>query len=98
MSVIVVNRLQLTVSVDALAPVVAEAFADVFRAQPGFEHFYLVKTAERAATVVIVWSDDEAASAGAAVIGPTLFQEHLVPVLVAPQDREVGPAVVEIGP
>ena len=46
--------------------------------------------------MIIVWADAEAAAAGAAVIGPSLFATHLVPVLAAPQERAVGPAVVTI--
>ncbi len=96
MSVVVINHLHLTVPVDDLAPVVEREFGPVFRAQPGFERFYLVKAADDHAIVVIVWADAGAATAGAAVIGPTLFATHLVPVLAEPQDRSVGPAVVSI--
>lgn len=96
MSVVVINRLRLTVAVDDLAPIVEREFGPVFRAQPGFERFYLVKVEEQAAAVVIVWADGAAAAAGAAVIGPTLFNDHLIPVLAGPQERSAGPAVVEI--
>jgi hypothetical protein len=96
MSAVVINRLELTIPVSELAPIVEREFGPVFRAQPGFERFYLVETGERSATVLIVWADGEAAAAGAAVIGPSLFATHLVPVLAAPQDRAVGPAVVAI--
>ena len=96
MSAVVINHLRLTVPADELVPIVEREFGPVFRAQPGFERFYLVKTADDSATVIIVWSDGAAAAAGAAVIGPSLFATHIVPVLAAPQDRSAGPAVVEI--
>jgi hypothetical protein len=96
MSAIVVNHLHLTVPVDELAEVVEREFGPVFRAQPGFERFYLVKADVDHAIVIIVWSDGEAAAAGAAVIGPSLFAAHVIPVLAGPQERSAGPAVVTI--
>ena len=47
MSAVVVNHLHLTVPVDDLATVVAREFELIFRAQPGFERFYLVKVDRR---------------------------------------------------
>ena len=96
MSAVVVNHLHLTVPVDQLATTVAREFELVFRAQPGFERFYLVKVSENEAIVVIVWADEAAAEKGASVIGPTLFARHLVPVLASPQERTVGTALVTI--
>ncbi len=96
MSAVVVNHLHLTVPVDQLATTVAREFELVFRAQPGFERFYLVKVGEVEAIVVIVWADEAAAEKGASVIGPTLFARHLVPVLASPQERTVGTALVTI--
>jgi hypothetical protein len=96
MSAVVVNHLHLTIPVDDLTPIVEREFGPVFQAQPGFERFYLVKAGDDHAIVIIVWTDGAAAAAGAAVIGPTLFATHLVPVLAGPQERSVGPAVVEI--
>jgi hypothetical protein len=96
MSAVVVNHLHLTVPVDELATTVAREFELVFRAQPGFERFYLVKVGEDEAIVVIVWADEAAAEKGASVIGPTLFARHLVPLLASPQERSVGTAVVTI--
>jgi hypothetical protein len=96
MSAVVVNHLHLTVPVDELATTVAREFELVFRAQPGFERFYLVKVGEDEAIVVIVWADEAAAEKGASVIGPTLFARHLVPVLASPQERSIGTAVVTI--
>jgi tripartite-type tricarboxylate transporter receptor subunit TctC len=78
----------------ALAATVQREFPPALDAQPGFERFYLVKTAEDAVTVVIVWSSQETAATGSAVIGPTLFHDYVVPLLRAPQNRVVGDAVV----
>jgi hypothetical protein len=96
MSAVVVNHLHLAIPVDELAPLVEREFGPVFRAQPGFERFQLVKAGDDHAIVIIEWTDADAAAAGAAVIGPTLFAEHLIPVLAAPQERSVGPAIVTI--
>jgi hypothetical protein len=96
MSTVVVNHLHLTIPVDDLVEVVEREFGPAFRARPGFERFHLVKAADDHAIVIIVWADAEAAAAGAAVIGPTLFAEHLIPVLASPQARSIGPAVVTI--
>lgn len=96
MSAVVVNHLHLTVPVDELATVVAREFELVFRAQPGFERFYLVKMGDTEATVIIVWADEAAAAKGASAIEPTLFARHLIPVLASPQERTVGTAVVTI--
>ena len=96
MAAIVINRLELTVPVDELATVVDREFRSVFLAQPGFVRFNLVKAGERTAVVLIEWEDGAAAAAGAAVIGPSLFARHVIPVLAADQDRLVGPAVVTI--
>lgn len=96
MSAVVVNHLHLTVPVDDLATVVAREFELIFRAQPGFERLYLVKVDDNEAIVVIVWADETAAANGAAVIGPTLFAKHLIPILASPQERSVGTAVVTI--
>jgi hypothetical protein len=94
MPAVVVNRLHLSHPVDEIAPSIAERFPPVFDAQPGFHAFYFVKEADDRAVVVIVWDTPEAAAAGAQVIGPTLFDELIVPHLAGPQERTVGPALV----
>ena len=94
MSAVVVNRLHLTVPVDEIAPVIARELVPALDSIAGFERFYFVKTAEDRADIVIVWSDVEAAAAGAAVLGPTLFAKHLAPILASPQERAFGPALV----
>lgn len=98
MSVVVINHLRLSVPVDELTPTVEAEFGPVFLAQPGFERFRFVKVAPDEAIVLIDWASGEAAAAGAAVIGPSLFAQHIGPVLRAEQDRHTGPVVVEVGP
>lgn len=97
MSVVVVNRLSLDVPVDDLVARVADVFPPAFDACPGFERFELVKVADRQAVVLIHWSDAEAAQAGAARIGPTVFNDVIAPNLSAEQDRVAGPVVVQHG-
>jgi hypothetical protein len=94
MPAVVVNHLQLSVPVDELAPLVAERFPPVLDAQPGFHAFYFVREAADRAVVVIVWDTPEAAAAGATVVGPSLFDELIVPRLAGPQERVAGPALV----
>jgi hypothetical protein len=94
MPAVVVNHLRFDRPVDEVAPIVADRFPPVFDAQPGFHAFYFVKEADDRAVVVIVWDTPEAAVAGAKVIGPTLFDELIVPRLAGPQERSVGPALV----
>jgi hypothetical protein len=95
MAAVVINHLQFDVPVDEIADVVDRKFPDVFREQPGFQRFFLVKTGDREATVIIVWGSEAEAQAGAAVIGPGLFNTYLTPHLAAAQDRRVGKVVAE---
>jgi hypothetical protein len=92
---VVINHLSLDIAVDDLADVVDQKFPEAFRRLPGFQAFYFVKTAEREATVVIVWASEAEAAAGAGVIGPSLFDEYVTPHLTGPQDRRVGKVVAE---
>ena len=94
MSVVVVNRLHLSVPVDEIVPRVGEAFPRAFDGIDGFERFELVKVAEDRAVVLIRWRDAVAAQAGAAVIGPTVLRELIAPVLASEQDRVAGSVVV----
>lgn len=97
MSALVVNHLHLNTAVEDAAVVVEQHFAEAFRAQPGFEAFHLVKVGERDCFAVIVWADGDAAAAGAAVIGPSVFTPYLTP-LVDSQERWVGPAIASVRP
>jgi hypothetical protein len=94
MAAVVVNHLRFSIPVDEVAPTVAERFPAAFDAQPGFHAFYFVKEADDRAVVIIVWDSAEAAAAGSAAIGPTVFDEVIVPSLAGPQQRTVGPALV----
>jgi hypothetical protein len=94
MPAVVVNHLRFDGPVDEVAPTIAERFPPVFDEQPGFHAFYFVKEADDRAVAIIVWDTPEAAEAGAKIVGPTLFDEFIVPRLAAPQERTAGPALV----
>lgn len=98
MSVVVINKLRLSVSVDEFAPRVAAAFPPAFDAIDGFERFELVKVADDQAVVLIHWRDGAAAMAGAAALGPTVFHDVVLPLLASEQDRVAGPTVVSHPP
>jgi hypothetical protein len=93
--VVVVNRLTLNTPVAELAEIVEHEFLPTMRALPGFERFVFLEDGEGQATVLIEWGSPEAAQAGSAQIGPTLFNEHVIPRLAAPQDRKVGRVLVD---
>jgi hypothetical protein len=95
MSVVVVNRLRFSVPVDELSPRIADAFPPAFDECAGFEGFELVKVGDHEVVVLIHWADGASAQAGAARIGPTIFNDLIVPNLAAEQDRVVGPVVVQ---
>jgi hypothetical protein len=96
MAAVVINHLTLDVPVDELADVIDETFAPAFLDQPGFQHFYLVRTAEREATVVIVWASEAEAAAGAGKIGATVFNQYITPHLAKAPDSRVGKVVAEV--
>ncbi|MBF6605793.1 MAG: hypothetical protein IVW53_09465 [Chloroflexi bacterium] len=95
MSAVVLNRLHLSVPVDEIVPTIRALLPDTLDVIDGFEHVYLVKTAEDRVDVIIVWRDEGAANAAAAILGPTLFAKHFAPVLASPQDRTVGTTVID---
>jgi len=45
---------------------------------------------------VLCWDSAEAAQAGAAVLGPTWFNEHVFPHLLGEQERTGGEAIVAV--
>jgi hypothetical protein len=87
--VTVINRVSLSVPPEQIADQVQREFPPAFRALDGFQRFLLVRSGEREATVIIVWDTAEHAAAGAAAIGPTLFNRIVTPVSTG-QDRVVG--------
>jgi hypothetical protein len=50
----VINRISLTMPPEQIADEVQRDFPPVFRSLAGFQHFMLVRSAEREATVIIV--------------------------------------------
>jgi hypothetical protein len=94
MSVAVVNHLTLAVPAADLRAVIEREFPPAFDACPGFERFCVVQTGETDVVVLIFWDSAEHAAAGAARIGPTVFNTVVGPHLVE-QDRRVGPVVVD---
>ena len=95
MSAIVVNRIKLRVPVEELAPVVEREVMPVLRGQPGFERASLVQVGSHEMVVVISWSSVEAAAAGAAILGPGVFNTFIAPHAES-QDRVAGPVLVDV--
>ena len=95
MSAIVVNRIKLRVAVEELAPVVEREVMPVLRGQPGFERASLVQVGSHEMVVVISWSSVEAAAAGAAILGPGVFNTFIAPHAES-QDRVAGPVLLDV--
>ena len=95
MSAIVVNRIKLRVAVEELAPVVEREVMPVLRGQPGFERASLVQVGSHEMVVVISWSSVAAAAAGAAILGPGVFNTFIAPHAES-QDRVAGPVLVDV--
>ena len=95
MAAVVIRHLTFDVPVEDLADVVDEKFAPEFLKEPGFQRFYFVRTAEREATMVIVWAGEAEAAAGAGKIGGTVFNQYIKPHVVKDQDRRVGKVLAE---
>ncbi len=95
MSAIVVNRIKLRIAVEELAPVVEREVMPVLRGQPGFERASVVQVGSHEMVVVISWGSVEAAGAGAAILGPGVFNTFIAPHAVS-QDRVAGPVLVDV--
>jgi heme-degrading monooxygenase HmoA len=93
MSVVVVNKLTLSVPAKDLRDAVAAAFPAVFDACDGFERFIVAQTAEREVVAMMFWDTAEHATAGAAAIGPTVAS--VVGSSLINQDRTVGEIVTD---
>jgi heme-degrading monooxygenase HmoA len=93
MSVVVVNKLTLSVPAQDLRDAVAAAFPAVFDACEGFERFVVAQTAEHEVVALIFWDSAEHAAAGAAAIGPTVAS--VVGSSLINQERTVGEIVTE---
>jgi hypothetical protein len=93
MSVVVVNKLTLSVPAQDLRDAVAAAFPPVFDACDGFERFIVAQTAKHEIVALMFWDSAEHAAAGAAAIGPTVAA--VVGSSLINQDRTVGEIVTE---
>ena len=93
MSVVVVNKLSLSVPAKDLRDAVAAAFPAVFDACEGFERFIVAQTAEHEVVALMFWDSPEHAAAGAAAIGPTVAS--VVGSSLTNQDRTVGQIVTD---
>jgi heme-degrading monooxygenase HmoA len=95
-SVMIVNRLTLTVPVGEVIPEIERAFPPAFDACKGFVSFTLVETGEKEAVVLIKWASAKDAVAGAETIGPGVFKDVIGPHL-EDQDRRIGEIVLRHG-
>jgi hypothetical protein len=94
MSVVVVNKITLSAPAESIRDAATTAFPPAFDECPGFERFTVVQTGESEIVVLIFWDSAEHAAAGAARIGPTVFNSVVGPVLVG-QDRQVGQVIAD---
>ncbi len=90
----VVNHLHFSKPVDEFRAAVAREGLPILQSLPGFKDFYLVKTAEDRAIVILVWQDAASAESGAKTFGPTWFAKHLAPYLASEQQRSGGEVLV----
>lgn len=90
----VINHLHLSKPVEDLRAPLEQEGLPLLAAQPGFENFYFVKTAEDRATVILVWKDATSAQNGAQVFGPTWFAANVAPYLASEQQRSGGEILV----
>ena len=88
MSVVVVNKLTLSVPAQDLRDAVAAAFPAVFDACDGFERFIVAQTGEHEVVSLLFWDSAEHAAAGAVAIGPTVAS--VVGASLINQERTVG--------
>lgn len=97
LSVIVVNRITLSVPVEEVARDVEREIPSILRSLAGFEGATVVRTGPTEMVMIIRWSSAEAAVAGAAVVGPGAFNTWVAP-RATNQDRAVGTVLFEIDP
>jgi hypothetical protein len=94
MSVVVINRISLSVPAARIREAIEREFPPAFEECAGFQRFCVVQTADDEIVVLIFWDSAADAAAGAAHIGPTVFGSVVMPHL-AGQDRTVGPVIVD---
>ncbi|MBP9502851.1 MAG: hypothetical protein KBF17_11885 [Candidatus Promineofilum sp.] len=90
----VVNHLHFNIPVDEIRDTIKNEGAPILAGLPGFRDFYLVKSAEDRAIVILLWEDAPSAVNGSKVFGPTWFNDNIIPYLADEQQRSVGPVIV----
>jgi len=92
----VINHLHFTKPVDEFqATIEEEGLLPLLSSLPGFRKFYVVRVSEDQATAIILWDSAAEATKAAEVIGPTWFNQHVIPHLASEQQRSVGEVIVE---
>ncbi len=94
----VVNHLYFNKPVDEIRDSIKNEGAPILAGLPGFRDFYLVKSAEDRAIVILLWEDALSAINGSKVFGPTWFNDNIIPHLAGEQERSVGPVIVASEP
>lgn len=92
----IVNHLSFKVSIeDTLIQKVEQDLKPKLLALPGLQSFYIVRTAEDQAILVIVYHSLSALEEGTRMVGSPWFEANVAPYLSAPPQRSVGEVVVE---
>ncbi len=94
----VVNHLHFNKPVDEIRESIMNEGVPILAGLPGFRDFYLVKSAEDRAIVILLWEDGPSAVSGSKVFGPTWFNDNIIPHLAGEQQRSVGPVIVASEP
>ena len=94
---VVVNTLTFAAPPDpALFADAERQIGAALRSTPGFRSLTVVATGETEVVLLIAGDDAEAVDRIATDVGSPWMREHVVPLLAAPPDRRVGPALAAI--
>jgi hypothetical protein len=92
----IVNHLSFKAPIeDALIQKVERDLKPKVLALPGLQSFYLMRTAEDHAILVILYESLSALEEGTRTVGSPWFEANVAPYLSAPPQRSVGEVVVE---
>jgi hypothetical protein len=89
----VVNHLMLSKPVDEWRDLVQNEGLPLLQTLPGFRELHFVKAGEDHAIVILIWDSGAHAQKGAAVFGPTWFNDNIIPYLKSEQQRSAGPII-----